>query len=180
MIPNLRLHPLTLLFRSLDIFENTVNNYTIFKNDSNFICIRATENASRINLNWLFILYVPNFYNCLACNIFLLNLISQFHWNNFDFIFWLNSQLYICFTKSWRCASRQTTETYTGLTSGSSRNKDRFYEHTGNMNHQNNEGTSLDDFVWKLKDDGIPFKILWNILSKAASFNLPTKNATCV
>ena len=67
----------------------------------------------------------------------------------------------------------QKTETYTGLTSR--RFKDRFYEHTGDMNNRHYEGTSLSNYVWKLKDDGIPFKISWKILSKAASFNPSTK-----
>ena len=67
----------------------------------------------------------------------------------------------------------QKTETYTGLTSR--RFKDRFYEHTSDMNNRHYEGTSLSNYVWKLKDDGIPFKISWKILSKAASFNSSTK-----
>ena len=46
--------------------------------------------------------------NCLCYNMLLLNEIShsQIQWNISNFIFWLNSQLYICFNKSWRCANR--------------------------------------------------------------------------
>ena len=41
-------------------------------------------------------------------------------------------------------------ETYTGLTSR--RFKDRYYEHTSDIKHQDNEGTSLSNHVWKLKN----------------------------
>ena len=68
---------------------------------------------------------------------------------------------------------KQTSETYTGLTSR--RFKDRYYEHTHDMNNQNQEGTSLSNYVWKLKNSGIPYKISWKILSKATSFNPSTK-----
>ena len=64
-------------------------------------------------------------------------------------------------------------ETYTGLTSR--RFKDRLYEHTSDMNNEGNEGTSLSNHVWKLKNENTPYKITWKIITRARSFNPSTK-----
>ena len=66
-----------------------------------------------------------------------------------------------------------TTETYTGLTSR--RFKDRYYEHRQDMASRNRKGTSLSNYIWKLKSTPTPFKITWKILSKCKSFNPTTK-----
>ena len=66
------------------------------------------------------------------------------------------------------------SETYTGLTSR--RFKDRFYEHTIDMKHQNKDGTGLSNYIWKLKNSSTPFKISWQIISKAPIFNPTTKS----
>ena len=50
-----------------------------------------------------------------------------------------------------------TTETYTGLTSR--RFKDRYYEHRQDMTSRNRKGTSLSNYIWKLKSISTPFKI---------------------
>ena len=57
-----------------------------------------------------------------------------------------------------------TSETYTGLTSR--RFKDRYYEHRQDMASRNRKGTSLSNYVWKLKTTPTPFTISWKILSK--------------
>ena len=60
-------------------------------------------------------------------------------------------------------------ETYTGLTEGTMR--DRIAKHEGNCRHRDQPGTRLSSHVWKLKDQGSPFTISWQILSRASSFN---------
>ena len=60
-------------------------------------------------------------------------------------------------------------ETYTGLTEGTMR--DRIAKHEGNCRHRDQPGTRLSSHVWKLKDEGSPFTISWQILSRASSFN---------
>ena len=64
-------------------------------------------------------------------------------------------------------------ETYTGLTSR--RFKDRLYEHTSDMNNEHNEGTSLSNYVWSLKNASTPYRITWKIITRAQSFNPSTK-----
>ena len=50
------------------------------------------------------------------------------------------------------------TETYTGRTSR--RFKDRWYEHRQDFNNEIREGTSLSNYIWKLKNKQISWKIL--------------------
>ena len=68
-------------------------------------------------------------------------------------------------------------ETYTGLTARGF--KDRLYEQRQDidMNNQRREGTSLSNFIWKLKRENVTFKIDWKILMRGNSFNPSTK--TC-
>ena len=66
-------------------------------------------------------------------------------------------------------------ETYTGLTSREF--KTRLYEHHSDFNNQTREGTSLSNFIWKLKSDRIPYTINWKILMRSQSFN--PSNKTC-
>ena len=66
-------------------------------------------------------------------------------------------------------------ETYTGLTAR--RFKDRLYEHRQDMNNQRRDGTSLSNFIWKLKRENVTYKIDWKILMRGNSFNPSTK--TC-
>ena len=62
-----------------------------------------------------------------------------------------------------------TKETYTGLTDGIVR--DRIARHEGNFRHRHQPGTRLSDYGWKLKAQGSPFNVTWQILSRAISFN---------
>ena len=64
-------------------------------------------------------------------------------------------------------------ETYTGLTSR--RFKDRYYEHTSDINNEKNEGTSLSNYIWTLKNENTPYRITWKIITRAQSFNPSTK-----
>ena len=67
-------------------------------------------------------------------------------------------------------------ETYTGLTARSF--KDRFYEHTQDMNNKSRTGTSLSNYIWNLKEKNINHQISWKILSKRKSYNPATKKCT--
>ena len=67
----------------------------------------------------------------------------------------------------------QAQESYTGLTSR--RFKDRLYEHTHDFNNENKEGTSLSNYIWKLKNERTPYNISWKIINRAQSFNPSTK-----
>ena len=64
-------------------------------------------------------------------------------------------------------------ETYTGLTARSF--KTRLYEHRQDFNHQKREGTTLSKFIWKLKQQSVPYKVDWRILMRSQSFNPSTK-----
>ena len=65
------------------------------------------------------------------------------------------------------------TETYTGLTARSF--KERLYEHTQDINNKKRQGTSLSNYVWKLKKQNVRHKISWKILSSRTSFNPATR-----
>ena len=67
----------------------------------------------------------------------------------------------------------QAQETYTGLTSR--RFKDRLYEHTHDFNNENKEGTSLSNYIWKLKNSQTQYNISWKIITRSQSFNPSTK-----
>ena len=56
-------------------------------------------------------------------------------------------------------------ETYTGLTSR--KFKTRLYEHHSDFNNKTREGTSLSNYIWKLKNDKIPYTISWKILMQS-------------
>ena len=65
------------------------------------------------------------------------------------------------------------TETYTGVTARPF--KKRLYEHTQDMNSKKRKGTSLSNYVWKLKDQKIKYDLSWKILSRRKSFNPSTR-----
>ena len=72
-----------------------------------------------------------------------------------------------------------SVETYTGLTSRSF--KERLYEHRSDFNNIEREGTSLSEYVWRLKKRDIPYSIQWKILQKSQAFNPSTKKCNlCV
>ena len=51
------------------------------------------------------------------------------------------------------------SETYRGLTARTF--KDRLYEHTQDINNEKRNGTSLSNYVWKLKKQNIRHDISW-------------------
>ena len=54
--------------------------------------------------------------------------------------------------------------------------EDRLYVQCTDMNNENREGTSLSNYVWKLKSDNIQYKITCKILTRRQSFNPSTKH----
>ena len=75
------------------------------------------------------------------------------------------------------CDENQNTETYTGLTSRTF--KDRFYNHRSSFNHEDSEhSTTLSTHIWKLKNDGTNFNIKWEVLAKARAFNPNTRKCS--
>ena len=65
------------------------------------------------------------------------------------------------------------SETYTGPTARTF--KDRLYEHTQDINNEKRKGTSLSNYVWKLKKQNVRHNITWKILSRRKSFNPATR-----
>ena len=63
-------------------------------------------------------------------------------------------------------------ETYTGLTDGTMR--DRIGKHESNCRNKHQPGTRLSSHVWRLKEQGFPYTITWQILSRASSYNTTT------
>ena len=64
-------------------------------------------------------------------------------------------------------------ETYTGLTSRSF--KDRYYEHTQDINSETRKGTTLSNYIWKLKKNNIKHSLSWKILARRKDFNPATR-----
>ena len=63
-----------------------------------------------------------------------------------------------------------STETYTGLTAGTF--KERLYGHNSDFRHKKQENsTMLSKYVWYLKDRNIGYRLDWKILGRAKSFN---------
>ena len=59
---------------------------------------------------------------------------------------------------------------YIGLTSTSF--KQRYANHKASFKHKNKSSeTTLSRHIWKLKDNGVPFKTTWSIMANAPSYN---------
>ena len=66
-------------------------------------------------------------------------------------------------------------ETYTGVTAGTF--KCRWYGHCHDMTHRPSEehkGTTLSNYIWKLKDQDIQYSLDWDVVTKSADYNPAT------
>ena len=64
-------------------------------------------------------------------------------------------------------------ETYTGLTCNTF--KKRHYKHNSDFNNRENNGTTLSEHIWKLKDESKSYEISWEIIAKKQAFNPSNK-----
>ena len=66
-------------------------------------------------------------------------------------------------------SSKDKTAYYYGLTESDF--KTRYHNHTHSFKHRKNiADTELSKYVWRLKDEDIPFNIKWNIAAKARTY----------
>ena len=66
-------------------------------------------------------------------------------------------------------------ETYTGLTGGTFKN--RYNKHMSDFrNPTYKSSTTLSKYIWKLKNENVPYDISWQTLSRARVFNPVTKS----
>ena len=49
--------------------------------------------------------------------------------------------------------------------------KRRFYEHRSNFNNRRQKGTTLSNYVWELKDQGLQYKVNWKVVTRAKTFD---------
>ena len=49
--------------------------------------------------------------------------------------------------------------------------KKRYSEHTSSIRNRPNNHTTLSSYVWKLKDKGAPFEIIWSIKARGHTFS---------
>ena len=64
-------------------------------------------------------------------------------------------------------------ETYTGITKDSF--KKRFSDHKSSFKNKKYEhSTTLSSYVWKLKNENVPYRVSWDIAGRAAPFNPAT------
>ena len=68
-------------------------------------------------------------------------------------------------------STQDSTEHYTGLTGGTF--KKRWYKHNNEdfEKRENENNTRLSAYIWKLKDEGKPFDVKWEIMDRATTFN---------
>ena len=73
-----------------------------------------------------------------------------------------------------------TTQTYTGLTSNTF--KQRFYGHSHSFNNRDSTtSTTLSSYIWDLKDKGRDFNLSWNVIDRGKAFNPVTRRCNlCV
>ena len=70
----------------------------------------------------------------------------------------------------------QTKETYTGLTVGTL--KKRYNQHMSDFrNLSGRKSTTLNKYIWHLKEEGAPYEISWKKIARGRVFNPITK--TC-
>ena len=66
-------------------------------------------------------------------------------------------------------------ETYTGLTEGTF--KERLGGHRYDFRHQSpDHSTTLSTYIWKLKNQGIPYNISWQVITRSSSFDPTTRS----
>ena len=76
-----------------------------------------------------------------------------------------NSVIYVA-----SVSTQSNTEHYTGLTGDTF--KKRWYKHTSDFeNEKEKNSTTLSAHVWKLKEEGKPYTIKWDIMDRASTFN---------
>ena len=79
----------------------------------------------------------------------------------------------VCYQADVERLDTGAVETYTGATMDSF--KKRFYGHKSSLNNRDYQhSTTLSTYVWKLKDENIPYKINWNIIGRATPYNTVT------
>ena len=67
-------------------------------------------------------------------------------------------------------SNQNNTEHYTGLTAGTF--KKRWYKHNSSFDKEKyRNNTTLSAHIWKLKDEGQPYSIRWDIMDRARQFN---------
>ena len=70
--------------------------------------------------------------------------------------------------------NNNTSNTYTGLTSNTF--KERFYGHRHSFKKRDsNHSTTLSSHIWDLKDKNENYEINWSIIDRAKDFNPDTK-----
>ena len=68
----------------------------------------------------------------------------------------------------------KTKETYVGLCGGTF--KSRFNQHKSDFNLRSKEkSTTLSQYIWSLKDKGIPYEVKWEKVCKAPTYNPNSK-----
>ena len=70
-------------------------------------------------------------------------------------------------------SEEKRNQTYIGLTAGTL--KKRFDGHTSTFRSEEVNGTTLSSYIWKIKNEGGDFEILWKIISKATPFSPVTE-----
>ena len=68
-------------------------------------------------------------------------------------------------------------ETYTGVTAGTF--KCRWYGHCHDIRHRpkpgdENKGTTLSNYIWKLKDQNLQYNLEWQVVMRGADYNPAT------
>ena len=82
----------------------------------------------------------------------------------------LNSVVY----KAEVIENNSTSNTYTGLTSNTF--KERFYGHRHSFKKRDsNHSTTLSSHIWDLKDKNKNYEVKWSIIDRAKEFNPDTK-----
>ena len=64
-------------------------------------------------------------------------------------------------------------ETYTGLTCNTF--KKRHHKYNSDFSNRENNGTTLSEHIWKLKDESKSYEISWKIIAKKQAFNPSNK-----
>ena len=80
---------------------------------------------------------------------------------------------YICHRADVTRLDTGAVETYTGVTKDSF--KKRYSGHKSSFNNKKYEhSTTLSSYVWKLKNENVPYRVSWDIAGRAAPFNPAT------
>ena len=111
------------------------------------------------------LIYIPR-PKCGSCHRATMVIAGRAHCNPLDIYIYIYSEL--------KVKTPTEERTYIGLTASSF--KTRYTSHKASFTHREKSNhTELSKYIWKLKDNSVPFNLIWSIKKHARPYNPRSK-----